>query len=74
MKSPNRNKISFTCQRRPEYTTVNTDIVIMKFIDRNKSFLTLYNTLKTFNMIMKSSNRQKTILTSLASKIQMILQ
>ena len=71
MKSPNRNKISFTCPRRAEYTTVNTDIVILKFIDRHKSFLTLYNTMKTFNMIMKSSNSKKKFL---PSKTHMIMQ
>ena len=79
MKSPNQNKNSVTSSTRAEYTAVNTHDLLVKFLDRNKSFIAYpsraadYTTMNTVEMIVMSPKSGKNLLT-LASTKKLIMQ
>ena len=69
MKSPNQNKDSVTSPTRAEYTAVNTYDLLVKYLDRNKSFIAYpsraadYTTMNTVDMIVMSPNSGEYLLT-----------
>ena len=65
MKSLNQNKYSLQTPTRAEYTAVNADYLLVKFLDRNKSFIAFptwaadYIAMNSFDMIVMSPNSEE---------------